>query len=134
VPSGTHLLCCEFCNDVTPWPREPFYVSIWFGQGVIWVGILGSIFLCFWLSVVPNQRQLSIVVSDWGSYLGSPFPSFCVGSCLCLCAGSLHNEAIRVVVFFIVLSFPKFHFVNKLCGTQSTLRLGLILHPTTPVT
>ena len=54
--------------------REPFYVSIWFGQGVIWVGILCVVFLCVWPSVVPNQRQLSIVVSDWESYLGSLFP------------------------------------------------------------
>ena len=31
--------------------REPFYVSIWFGQGVIWVGILYSDFyvLCFYV-------------------------------------------------------------------------------------
>jgi hypothetical protein len=46
--------------------REPFDVSIWFDQGVIWVGILCVLFLCVWPSVVPNQRQLSIVVS--GTY------------------------------------------------------------------
>ena len=56
--------------------REPFYVSIWFGQGVIWVGILCFDFyifvcLCFGLGVVLNQGQLSIVVSDLESYLGS---------------------------------------------------------------
>ena len=36
-------------------------------------------FLCFfifmfWPGMVLNQGQLSIVVSDWESYLGSPFP------------------------------------------------------------
>ena len=52
--------------------REPFYLSIWLGRGVIWVGILVYLFLC-WPGLVPNQMQLSIVVSDWGSYLGSLF-------------------------------------------------------------
>ena len=44
------------------------------------VGILVSLFLCFLFlcflpSVVPNQRQLFIVVSDWGSHISchSPF-------------------------------------------------------------
>ena len=45
----------------------------WFGQGVIWVGILFC-FLCFfismfWPGMVLNQGQLSIVASDWESYL-----------------------------------------------------------------
>jgi hypothetical protein len=32
----------------------------------------------FWPSVVPNQRQLSIVVSDWGSHISCHFPfGFC---------------------------------------------------------
>jgi preprotein translocase subunit SecY len=66
------------CPDL----RELFYFSIWLGQGVIRVGILCFLFLCFWTSVVPNQRQLSVVVSDWESYLGSLFPHLCfVGSC-----------------------------------------------------
>ena len=41
--------------------------------------------------MVPNQRQLFIVVSDWGSYLGSHFPLVFVGSCLCVvvCIASL---------------------------------------------
>ena len=62
--------------------REPFYVSIWFGQGVIWVGILCVVFLCVWPSVVPNQRQLSIIVSDWVAF----FPTYVVGSCPCIVA------------------------------------------------
>jgi hypothetical protein len=37
-----------------------------------------SISLLFLPSVVPNQRQLSSVVSDWGSYLSCDFPlGFC---------------------------------------------------------
>ena len=65
--------------------REPFYFSIWLGWGVIWVGILVFLFL-FWPGMVPNQRQLSNVVSDWGSYLGSLFSTFSlwdlVGACV----------------------------------------------------
>ena len=52
--------------------REPFYFSIWLGQGVIWGGH-SVLFSMFWLGMVLNQGQLSIVVSDWESYLGSPF-------------------------------------------------------------
>ena len=54
---------------------EPFYFSIWLDQGVIWVAILVFLFLC-WPGMVPNQRQLSVVVSDWRSYLGSLFSTF----------------------------------------------------------
>ena len=57
--------------------REPFTVSIWVGLGVIWGGHSMFCFLCFfismfWPGMVVNQGQLSIVVSDWESYLGSP--------------------------------------------------------------
>ena len=59
--------------------REPFYFSIWLGQGVMWGGQSMFYFLCFsislfWPGMVLNQGQLSIVVSDWESNLGSPFP------------------------------------------------------------
>ena len=36
--------------------REPFNFSIWLGRGVIWVGILVFLFLC-WPGMVPNQRD-----------------------------------------------------------------------------
>jgi hypothetical protein len=41
------------------------------------VGTLVCVYLC-WPGMVPNQSQLSIVVSDWGSYLGRSFPTCCV--------------------------------------------------------
>ena len=49
--------------------REPFYVSICFGQGVIWVGILCSVFyvfvfLCFgrvWFSIRDICLSLSLI-------------------------------------------------------------------------
>ena len=52
-----------------PGRRERFMSLFWFGQGVIWVGSLCSmfydfVFLCVWPCVVLNQKQLSIVVSD----------------------------------------------------------------------
>ena len=46
------------------------------------VFVLSRVFVCLWWpDMVPNQRQLFIVVSDWGSYLGSHFPFVFVGSC-----------------------------------------------------
>ena len=65
--------------------REPFYFSIWLGQGVMWGGHSMFCFLCFfismfWPGMILNQGQLSIVVFHWESYLGSPFSflSVCV--------------------------------------------------------
>ena len=75
-------------NVSRPDLRDPLN-ALFVGEGVTRVGNL-FIFLC-WPSMVPNQRQLSIVVSDWGSHLGSPFsPPSVVGSCLCLLHG-LHS-------------------------------------------
>jgi hypothetical protein len=51
-----------------------------------WVGV-GSLCLffyvgfCVWPSMVLNQRKVSLVVSDWESYLGSLFPPL-FGACL----------------------------------------------------
>ena len=60
--------------------------------------------------MVTNQRQLFSVVSDWGSYLGSYFPTvFFVGSCLCVVA-SEHSIASRVVcslLFFVRFTYNK---------------------------
>jgi hypothetical protein len=57
-------------------------------HGSIPPAIRGNLCILFlsWPDMVPNQRQLSIVVSDWGSYLGSLFHLFCVGSCFCVAA------------------------------------------------
>jgi hypothetical protein len=44
-----------------------FYMSLfYFGQGVSWGGhsMFCFLFLCVWPGMVPNQRQLAIVVSD----------------------------------------------------------------------
>ena len=42
---------------------------------LVFVYLGGFVCLC-WPDMVPNQRQLFIVLSDWGSYLGSQFSSF----------------------------------------------------------
>ena len=69
--------------------RDPFYVSI-----LVWSGcdlgghsmfcFLGFCASMFWPGMVLNQGQLSIVVSDWETYLGS-FLSllYFVGNYLC---------------------------------------------------
>ena len=64
--------------------REPFYSLCWLGRGVTRVGNLGCFFLC-WPGMVPNQRQLSIVVFDWGSYLSSLFPPVVCGILILYC-------------------------------------------------
>ena len=42
----------------------------------------------FWPGVVLNQGQLSIHVSDWEPYLGSPFPPVFVGSNFLFCVSA----------------------------------------------
>jgi hypothetical protein len=51
--------------------RELFYFSIWLGQGVTWGG--HSMFCISACLAECGSRQLSIVASDWESYLGSLF-------------------------------------------------------------
>ena len=49
--------------------------------------------------MVPNQRQLFIVVSDWGSYLGRHF-----------CTTHI-NFTVRFVILFVCSVF--FHSIKK---------------------
>jgi hypothetical protein len=58
--------------------RDPYYSLCLVRSGCDSGGeVYVFCFFVFCPSVVPNQRQLSIVVSDWESYLGSLF-STCV--------------------------------------------------------
>ena len=50
-------------------------VRVWCGW-VFYVVGLGFLFLCVWPGTVLNQRQLSIVVSDWEPYLSSLLSHF----------------------------------------------------------
>ena len=62
------------CSDLSSFVMSLFY----YGQGVSWVGCLCSVYyvvFCVWPGLVLNQRQVSLVVSDWESYLGYPFPT-----------------------------------------------------------
>ena len=84
-----------------------------------------QVFVCLWWpDMVPNQRQLFIVVSDWGSYLGSHFP-FCV-------RGFLLYVQLPVCSIHISITFRSFcyfgqcSFFNKEECTHTTLRLGPI--------
>ena len=52
-------------------------VCLGFCMSRVVVGLEVFVFLC-WPDMVPNQRQLFIVVSNWGSYLGSPVSHFLV--------------------------------------------------------
>ena len=80
---------------------EILYSLFWLRPGVTRVGILVLLFRC-WPGMVPNQRQLSIIASDWGSYLGSLFPlGFC--GILFLCSACEHSITSRFICFCIVL-------------------------------
>ena len=62
--------------------------------------------------MVTNQRQLFIVVSDWGSYLGSHFPLVFVGSwsmfsCLSALFLKLHVSFVHVCFDLLSFSFIK---------------------------
>ena len=71
--------------------------------------------------MVPNQRQLFIVVSDWGSYFGSHFPLVFVGSCsMFSCLSALFILASRFARFVRLFNV---HSFNKLECTHTTLRL-----------
>ena len=76
--------------------REPFNVSIWFGQGVVWGGhsmFSFSLILYFYVlaGMVLNQRQLSIVVSDSEPYLVAFSHLFFVGSYFLFCVCTRQN-------------------------------------------
>ena len=78
--------------------------------------------LC-WPGMVSNQRQLFIVVSDWGSYLGSQFLIVLCG--ILSTDPCVHTSSVTFSLCFIVL-FGEFRFI-KICGTLHTLRLGPII-------
>ena len=68
APSGS-LGSSVLQNLSRPGHREAFYSLLWLDQVVTRVGMLCSffyvfVFLCLWPGMVPNQRQLSIIVSD----------------------------------------------------------------------
>ena len=62
--------------------------SIWLGQGVIWSGHSTLFVSMFWPGMVLNQGQLSIVVFDWESYLGSLFSFWSLWVVVFVCAYS----------------------------------------------
>ena len=78
---------------VTPWPYKAFLFLYLVRSGCDLGGHSSFLCLC-WPGMVHNQRQLSIVVSDWESYLGSLFSTLvcgimilhsCCGACQTLC-------------------------------------------------
>ena len=78
------------------------YIYVWFGQGGTRVG--ESMFsLLFLPRVVPNQRQLSIIVSDWGSYISCDFAfGFCWRVIFCL-AVLLPDRTVCFRFFYFVI-------------------------------
>ena len=74
------------------------------------VGDLVHLFLC-WPGMVPYQRQLFIVVSDWGSYLGSHFPT---GFCGILLMPVSSTERHILLLFIVFVSFNLLNMWNAM--------------------
>ena len=108
-----------------------FYSLCLVGQGVTQVGNSMLFVSIFWPGMVLKQGQLSIVVSDWESYLGSLF-SFrnllIVVFCLVFCTW---QDCFGFPSWFIL--FECFFDPIK-SWTLTTLHFGPILHATTTVT
>ena len=67
-----------YCHVLTLVPFLCLYFSLvraWVGVGILCVVTL-FLYFCVWPGMVPNQRQLFIVVSDWEPYLGSLFSHY----------------------------------------------------------
>jgi hypothetical protein len=67
-----HFIDADF---VTFWPLFPLFCLylVWSGRELAWAVYVLCFYVCFLFrpSMVLNQRQVSLVVSDWESYLGS---------------------------------------------------------------
>jgi hypothetical protein len=101
-----------------------------------WVGV-GSLCLFFYdlgismfrPSMVLNQRQVSLVVSDWELYLGSLGFTVCLWVIVyvsCLCQHSSHYSVTFIVLYSL---YSVFSFIKISSWTQTTLHFGL-LHTT----
>jgi hypothetical protein len=97
-------------------------VKVWFGVGILCFVIYDFCISMFWPGIVLNQGQLSIIVSDWEPYLGSPFPSFLCGKLTLFRAHSLW--AFVFVVLFVLFGVILF---NKRKCTLTTLHVGPLL-------
>ena len=76
--------------------------------------------------MVPNQRQLFIVVSDWGSYLGSHFPFWCLWVLVLCLVACLHYSYYLHGSFSYFVCLFSVHSYNEEECTHTTLHLGLI--------
>ena len=97
---------------VTFWPLFSFVLSL-FSIVRAWVGVGSLCFVfrfLFWPSMVLNQRQVSLVVSDWESYLGSL--GFTVGLSVFVSVSVFGPHGTVSVLFtFIVLSSLSVQFI-----------------------
>jgi hypothetical protein len=109
--------------------RETFYFSLCLGQGEMWGGhsiflFLGSFISMFWPGMVFNQGQLSIIVSDWESNLGSPF------SLLSVWVVNFVSGIIAQLSFTVVSLFCWQHFypIKKMYAHHAALWTTYSIH------
>ena len=121
-----------FCHVLTLVPL----FCLCFSVVRVWVGV-GSLCVFFYVgfcvrpSMVLNQRQVSLVVSDWESYLGSLGFTFGWWVFVSVWVFGPHGTVSFSVLFtsFIVLYFSVQFVLNKSSWTLTTLRFGPILLP-----
>ena len=102
----------------------------WGGHSIFCV--LCFLFLCVWPGMVPNQRQLAIVVSDWEPYSGSLFSLYGLWVVIFCLVFLLHLTELLVCRFVV---FVKYSSLLKWLWIRATLQVGpLLLLPTTIVT
>ena len=95
-----------FCFRLLPF-KKCFQQNWW-----NWCSYLGVLFLC-WPGMVPNQRQLIIVVSDWGSYLGNHFPTVFCGILFWVSACCTAYVTVPCLFPFCFVSFTKIKVWNS---------------------
>ena len=103
------------------------------GQGVSWGGHSMFLFyvcvivICVWPGMVPNQRQLSIIVSDWEPYLGSLFSHYGLWvDVFCVCISPYRTVSIFIVSLWL-FCISVFSYIS-IKWTLTTLRFGLVFH------
>jgi hypothetical protein len=112
----------------------PHLVRAWLGVGSLCLYFYDLGISMFRPSMVLNQRQVSLVVSDWESYLGSLFCHcglWVIVYVSCLCQNSSHYSFTVVIrllfLYSFVFSCSVLSFIIKSSWTHTTLHFGLLL-------
>ena len=98
-----------FCTYVTPWPWRTFLFLYLVRSGCDLGELSSFLFFCL-LGMVPNQRRLSFVISDWESYRQPVFfTSWPLFLCFVFCfsmvrvwVGGVVYVSLSMIIYFSV--------------------------------